>query len=506
MSTYTEEESDSLLDKIDKAAPASLNQFDAFPKLPSSYKARTGGGGLLTVVVALVSFLLIVNDIGEWIWGWPHYSFDVDPNKGSFMDVNVDVLVNMPCGYLSVDLRDAVGDRLFLSRGFKRDGTLFDIGQAKTLEAHSKALDAQQAVTQSRKSRGMFATLFRKKSDFRPTYNHKPDGSACRIYGSLTVKKVTANLHITTLGHGYASAQHVDHKLMNLSHIVNTFSFGPYFPEMTQPLTNTLEITEEPFVAYQYFLTVVPTTYVPARGKPVQTNQYSVTHYTRELEHDRGTPGIFFKFEMEPLNMRVEQRTTTLIQFLIRVVGVVGGVWCCFGWALRVSYKAYDVATGADRQAGIVAAEATGASSKRKWGGGELRSRVTRQGNSWAVENGGSPYSSYTTTPVTPNFVPGSTYSPSLNGHGVNGNGNGAYGLGLGSPSLNGHLSTPPSPYAPQGGSYPSSPTVPMGMTPPLTHSPRLLSPSMPGFTAAPRSPSLPSGPPPRKDDSKKSD
>lgn len=63
---------------------------------------------------------------------------------------------------------------------------------------------------------------------------------------------------------------------------------------------------------------MVPTTYVPARGKPVQTNQYSVTHYTRELEHDRGTPGIFFKFDMEPLNMRVEQRTTTLIQFLIR--------------------------------------------------------------------------------------------------------------------------------------------------------------------------------------------
>jgi len=199
----------------------------------------------LTLVVALVSFLLIVNDIGEWIWGWPSYSFDVDPNKGSFMDVNVDVLVNMPCGYLSVDLRDAVGDRLFLSRGFHRDGTLFDIGQARTLEAHSKALDAQQAVAQTRKSRGMFATLFRRSNDFRPTYNHKPDGSACRIYGSLTVKKVTANLHITTLGHGYASAQHVDHKMMNLSHIVNTFSFGPYFPEMTQPLTNTLEITEE---------------------------------------------------------------------------------------------------------------------------------------------------------------------------------------------------------------------------------------------------------------------
>jgi hypothetical protein len=51
---------------------------------------------------------------------------------------------------LTVDLRDAVGDRLYLSKGFNRDGvsvclisctlflrfvqTLFDIGQATTLK------------------------------------------------------------------------------------------------------------------------------------------------------------------------------------------------------------------------------------------------------------------------------------------------------------------------------------------------------------------------------------
>ena len=40
---------------------------------------------------------------------------------------------------LSVDLRDAVGDRLFLSDGFRRDGTKFDIGQATTLKEHAEA-------------------------------------------------------------------------------------------------------------------------------------------------------------------------------------------------------------------------------------------------------------------------------------------------------------------------------------------------------------------------------
>ena len=32
---------------------------------------------------------------------------------------------------------------------------------------------------------------------------------------------------------------------MNLSHVITDFSFGPYFPQMTQPLTNTLEIAQD---------------------------------------------------------------------------------------------------------------------------------------------------------------------------------------------------------------------------------------------------------------------
>ena len=72
------------------------------------------------------------------------------------------------------------------------------------------------------------------------------------------------------------------------------------------------------FVAYQYFLHVVPTTYIAPRSRPLHTNQYSVTHYTRVLDHHRGTPGIFFKFDLDPLSITIYQRTTTFIQLLIR--------------------------------------------------------------------------------------------------------------------------------------------------------------------------------------------
>lgn len=108
---------------------------------------------------------------------------------------------------------------------------------------------------------------------YRPTYDKVQDGPACRIYGSVQVKKVTANLHITTLGHGYMSFQHTDHhcesifsshigfvapvcwnvlkrfwkinKVMNLSHVVHEFSFGPFFPAIAQPLDQSYEITQQ---------------------------------------------------------------------------------------------------------------------------------------------------------------------------------------------------------------------------------------------------------------------
>ncbi|KAF8260056.1 hypothetical protein EI94DRAFT_1706578 [Lactarius quietus] len=80
---------------------------------------------------------------------------------------------------LSVGLPDVVGNILYLSRGIRQDGTLFDIGQTTTLKERAEALSAQQANAESCKSRG-FLDLFHRSQDFyKPTRNHLKDGSAC---------------------------------------------------------------------------------------------------------------------------------------------------------------------------------------------------------------------------------------------------------------------------------------------------------------------------------------
>lgn len=235
---------------------------------------------------------------------------------------------------------------------------------------------------------------------------------------------------------------------MNLSHVITEFSFGPYFPDIAQPLDYSFELAKErtcplvlacvgnlllsrtAFMAYQYYLHVVPTTYVAPRSKPLQTNQYSVTHYTRSLNDHQGTPGIFFKFDLDPMVITIHQRTTSLVQLFIRYVqatffddgtlhcrircvGVIGGVFTCASYFLRITVRTIEAVSGADSAPGIVAAEST--SVRRRWAGGQLRARpsantgrVVRQGTGWVVEGAGTPYA---TTPVSGGFSAASPYS-----------------------------------------------------------------------------------------------
>lgn len=198
---------------------------------------------------------------------------------------------------------------------------------------------------------------------------------------------------------------------MNLSHVITKFSFGPYFPDITQPLDYSLELAQEPFVAYQYFLSIVPTKYVAPRSSPLITHQYSVTHYVRPITHGQGTPGIFFKFDLDPLTVEINQRTTSFTQFFIRVLGVVGGVWVCFGWGLKVAGKVTDKVglTNPNSVSGeeILSADVSG--RKKGWRGADLRSR--KPGTEWSAE-GSSVYSG---TPMSASFSyqggPGSQFS-----------------------------------------------------------------------------------------------
>lgn len=96
MATHTHTEEDkSLLDRLDALAP--IREFDAFPKVARTYYTNTTLGGFATILVVFLSFFLSLNDIGEFLWGWPEYQYSVDSRIKSTMNLNLDMVVNMPC-------------------------------------------------------------------------------------------------------------------------------------------------------------------------------------------------------------------------------------------------------------------------------------------------------------------------------------------------------------------------------------------------------------------------
>lgn len=229
-----------LLEQLDKIAP--IRAFDAFPKVQPTYQQRSSRGGVLTAVIAVVIFLLVLNDLGEYMYGDPTFSFAVDhalDGKNSNLQLNVDLTVAMPCHYLTIDLRDVLGDRLHLSDDFTKHGTVFApeanprlvsaAPPAPTVPSASKIVhDARRGLPASKTRRSLskgLSNFFRRQAakapkkhlDFLKTDNMLPAegpdaGPACRIFGSVEVKKATANLHVTTLGHGYMSFEHTQHE------------------------------------------------------------------------------------------------------------------------------------------------------------------------------------------------------------------------------------------------------------------------------------------------------
>ena len=87
----------SILDELDRITPANIKAFDAFPKVESTYVSHSQRGGILTAIVSSLIFLLVLNDLGEYLYGNPEYRFEVDKGVERELQVNVDLTVAMPC-------------------------------------------------------------------------------------------------------------------------------------------------------------------------------------------------------------------------------------------------------------------------------------------------------------------------------------------------------------------------------------------------------------------------
>jgi len=127
----------------------------------------------------------------------------------------------------------------------------------------------------------------------------------------------------------------------NFSHIISELSFGTYLPSLENPLDGTVDTAAVPFHKFQYFMSIVPTIYSvghPHRvgSRSLYTNQYAVTQQSREV-NERTIPGIFFKYDIEPILLNIVESRDGFFVFLIKLVNILSGALVAGHWGFRLT-------------------------------------------------------------------------------------------------------------------------------------------------------------------------
>ena len=318
---------------------AGLKTFDAFPKTEEQYKKKSTKGGLTSLLTYLFLLFIAWTEFGEYFGGYIDQQYVVDSQVRDTVQINMDIYVNTKCDWLQINVRDQTMDRKLVLEELQLEEMPFFIPY------DTKVNDINEIITPELDEilGEAIPAEFREKLDTRsffdesdPNRAHLPEFNGCHIFGSIPVNRVSGELQITAKSLDYVASRKAPLEELKFNHVINEFSFGDFYPYIDNPLDNTAQFNQdEPLTTYVYYTSVVPTLFKKL-GAEVDTNQYSVNDY-RYLYKDVAAkgdkmPGIFFKYNFEPLSIVVSDIRLSFIQFLVRLVAICSFLVYCASW------------------------------------------------------------------------------------------------------------------------------------------------------------------------------
>lgn len=86
---------------------------------------------------------------------------------------------------------------------------------------------------------------------------------------------------------------------------------------------------------------MVPTVY-SVGGSTIVTNQYAVTEQSKEIS-DMGIPGIFVKYDIEPVLLSVHENRDSIFRFIMKIINVLSGVLVAGHWGFTLTEWAQEI-------------------------------------------------------------------------------------------------------------------------------------------------------------------
>uniref|UniRef100_A0A3B3VQ29 Endoplasmic reticulum-Golgi intermediate compartment protein n=1 Tax=Poecilia latipinna TaxID=48699 RepID=A0A3B3VQ29_9TELE len=321
-----------------------VKELDAFPKVADSYVETSASGGTVSIIAFSAMAVLAILEFFVYRDTWMKYDYEVDNDFSSKLRINVDVTVAMKCQHVGADILD-LAETMITSNGLQYEPVSSPVWTLRLLQSRLREEHALQEV--------LYKTLLKGAPTALPPREDAPNEplNACRIHGHAYVNKVAGNLHITVgkpihhpQGHAHIAA-FVSHEAYNFSHRIDHLSFGEEVPGIINPLDGTEKITYNNNQMYQYFITVVPTK-LNTHLISADTHQFSVTERERVINHaagSHGVSGIFVKYDTSSLMVTVSEQHMALGRFLVRLCGIVGGIFSTTGMLHNLVGFCFDI-------------------------------------------------------------------------------------------------------------------------------------------------------------------
>lgn len=413
-----------------------------FPKVDREFLVKTKGGGIVSMIAYILIGVLCLAEVITWL---SQNQADisntfVDTSLGKQMRVNLNITFPaLACEDLHLDIIDIAGDSqldiedTLVKKKLHTDGRPFSVEEIDVeINQHRQMQDQKEKIlkqdlpedycgpcygSQERddqccqtcdevllayskkrwKSELLRYTAEQCIREGRDKAEPKKMtiGQGCNLSGYMMLNRVSGNFHIA-MGEGIErDGRHIhtylpeDAPNFNASHVINELSFGP--PDGSEPLSGAVKIVTEDTGTtglFQYFIKVVPTTFVGERAIPpaakeagilpseadfvgkeraVETNRYFVTerfmplmtelledHHKDEEDPRRAAvhaghsgghhsqhhhskqnavlPGVFFIYEIYPFAVEVRRNRVPVSHLFIRLLATIGGVVTILKW------------------------------------------------------------------------------------------------------------------------------------------------------------------------------
>ena len=274
--------------------------------------------------------LLVLNELINFMTNKTSSRMYVDVNRGADkLKVNLDINIDhIPCDLLAILTADALGER---------------------------STDIKGEITKSRLDK-KGRTLDTKNYEIRePNYDkiktEMSNDEGCNLKGHFFVDAVPGSFLITSGYYGNIVQRMAAEGILkiNAQHRINQISFGETtqryqiwsnFGKNIAKLSFTLNDIKKKYEqltsVYQYYLKIVPTKYITYKNE-INDYQYTYNSYAEKGIHEM--PSMHFRYDLSPITVEYKLYKETIMNFLINVFAILGGVFTVTGIIDAIIHK-----------------------------------------------------------------------------------------------------------------------------------------------------------------------